>query len=173
MIFANNTATRVFQPDGTTPMPASAGFRAELVYAPDGTALNLFMLSAIRLGSDTSVGTPIAGLYSGGARTAPTATPGGFGLFQVRIWNQADGASWLEACPKPNALVAESAIMRIDTGDPTTVPPGTPTPLVGNGLTAISFGLGGGPCIPEPSMLALCGLCVGALCLRRLIRHGE
>lgn len=172
--FANNTSTRVFLPGGTTACPTNAGYRAELVYAPDGTALDLFDAVALRLGADTPVGFPAPGFFFGGARTAPTTTPGGFGLFQVRVWNPSHAPDWRTAAFN-NFCVGTSAIMRIDTGDPTTTPPGVPAPLVGNGLTAITLGhLGWPPCIiPEPSLLALCGLCVSALCLRRLIRRGE
>lgn len=162
--FANGTAIRVFMPDGTTPVAASLGYRAELVYAPDGSPMDQFNNLAVRLGADTAVGVPTAGLYSGGGRTAPTATPGGFGLFQVRVWRAADGPDWraVMATGDSRFLVGESLVMRIDTGDPTTVPPGTPTPIVGNGLTAIILHP-----VPEPSVVVLSLVSAAAFILLR------
>lgn len=164
--FANGTSTRVSHCAGV-PMVASAGYRAELVYAPDGTSLDQFDAVAVRVGADTAVGMPAVGLYSGGARTAPTTTPGGFGLFQVRVWNLASGPDWraVRALGRSTDFIGESFIMRIDTGDPTTVPPGTPTPLVGNGLTSIVLGPVG--CVPEPSVIALGVAGVGVLLVLR------
>lgn len=162
--FGNNTSTRVFSSDGITAIPGTAGYRAELMYAPDGTSLDFFEAVAVRLGADTGIGTPTAGLYSGGTRTGPTTTPGGFALFQVRVWNQAAGQDWRSAWFNHNYGVGESAIMRIDTGDPTTIPPGTPTPLVGNGLTTIIVCP---PGCPEPSTIALGAAGVAALLMFR------
>ena len=93
VIFGNNSSSRLTQWDGSF-VPGWAGVRVELMYAPDGTDLFLFRSIAVRLGNDASVGTPAPGLFSGGGRTAPTTTPGGFGLFQVRAWRPIDGPSF-------------------------------------------------------------------------------
>ena len=160
--FANNTATRVNMPDGTG-IPVGARFTAELVYAPDGTATAAFDTVATRVGGTATFG-PVAGLFNGGGRTVTALTPaGGFGLFQVRVWETAAGQDYLSAWATGNSayLAGKSGIMRVDTGDPTTVPPGTPTPLTGSLATfAVSP-------IPEPSVIGLGILGAGALLMLR------
>ena len=162
--FANLSTSRVTRMDGTF-VTASDGIRAELVYAPDGTSPALFDSIAIRLGMDVAVGVPVAGAFNGGTRTAPTATPGGHGLFQVRAWSGWAGPDYRSALAtgNPNVWYGQSAILRVDTGDPTIVPPETPRPLTG--LT--SFCVGPFNCIPEPSTVALGMLGAAALLLVR------
>jgi hypothetical protein len=164
--FANNSATRIWYETGTgtTFVPIGTRFTAELVYAPDGTAAGEFESSAIRVGGTTTFG-PVPGLFSGGGRTAPGITPaGGFGLFQVRVWETAAGADYREAILRGDAQyqAGTSGILRVDTGDPTTVPPGTAASLVAAGLT----GFGVSP-VPEPSVIGLGLLGAGALLMLR------
>ena len=160
--FVNATATRVFEPNGTTAVAGTRGYQAELVFAQDGTTDAEFEATATRLGAAAVIGTPVAGLFSGGTRTAPTATAGGFGRFQVRVWQTTAGNDWRSviAAGRPNDFVGESAILRIDTGDPTTIPPGTASGLTG--LTAITLRP-----VPEPSVIGLGLLGAGALLLLR------
>src|SRR5687768_13439693 len=61
---------RVRAGDGTL-VTAAQGFRAELIYAPDGTPHEQFSSVAVRLGADVAVGVPTAGSIQGGSRTAP------------------------------------------------------------------------------------------------------
>jgi hypothetical protein len=150
--FQNSTTTRVYLCDGT-PVPAGNRFNAELMYAPDGTPSYAFDVVATRVGAPASFGGSlmIPGIFVGGGRTVQTITPpGGFGLFQVRVWETAFGRDYSSAIlsgdPRQNA--GKSGIIRVDTGDSTTTPPGTPVSLVAYGLT--SFYLYGPPC-PEPS----------------------
>lgn len=87
--------------------------------------------------------------------------------FQVRAWEAAFGASYEEAIANPAligghlALAGTSNIGRIDTGDPTTVPPGTApnTALTLKGFTLVP--------VPEPSVIGLGVLGIGALLLLR------
>src|SRR5262245_42025393 len=111
--FANTTATRVcLYPGGFVPVGST--YLAEFSYAPDGTAPGEFDSAAIRLGAATGFG-PAPGLFSGGNRTAPTATPGGFGLFQVRVWPSAFGTDYRSVIGSgnPTAVVGASAIVRV------------------------------------------------------------
>src|SRR5262245_53903914 len=77
--FLNNSRSRVcLFPD--TFVPVGSTFLAELMYAPDGTAPGEFDAIAVRLGGSAGFA-PLPGYFYGGNRTAPTATPGGFGMF--------------------------------------------------------------------------------------------
>lgn len=166
--FANNAATRIYLCSMNFLIPVGSTFQAELMYAPDGTPVWDFEAVAVRLGSAASFG-PLPGVFSGGTRTAPINGPGGFGLFQVRVWETAFGSSWREIrFSGSRGRIGESAVLRVDTGDPTTVPPGTPTSLPAAGLTSFIVGQPiGDPCIPEPSTFLLALLGSGAVwCLR-------
>jgi hypothetical protein len=170
VLFQNSAPTRVFLFDGS-PVPVGSTYVAELIFAPDGTALSSFYMVAMRLGATTTFGGSlgVAGLFQGGTRIAPTAIAGGFGLFQVRVWDTAYGADYCTAVESgnPNSQHGRSAILRVDTGDPTTPNPGNPALLTSAGLT--SFTLVNFPvaCIPEPSTVALSLFGLGTLCLLR------
>lgn len=152
---------------------ASAGYRAELVYAPDGTDSAEFYTVAIRLGTDAAVGVPAPGVIAAGARTAPitrdaagSPAPGGFALFQVRVWHPSAGVSWADAVARGDYRFcnAVSPIMRADTGNYLAPQPELPTEL--------PLAPWGSPghltlCIPEPSVIGLGVLAAGALLLRR------
>jgi hypothetical protein len=158
--FANATATRVFyvtSTGATAAVPVGSQFTAEVVYAPDGTPSAAFAAGATRVGATAAFG-PVAGLFSGGGRTVQSITPpGGFGLFQVRVWDTASGSADVA---KLTGMYGESGILRVDTGDPTTVPPGTPSPLTGLASFTVTP-------VPEPSSIALGLLGVGTLLMLR------
>ena len=164
--FGNNISTRVYMtnPDGTTTLvPVGNRFLAELVFAPDGTAPGEFGTTAVRLGAPASFG-PVPGVFNGGGRTAAGVQPsGGFGLFQVRVWESAAGPDYVTAVAtgNPQYQAGTSLIMRIDTADPTTTPPGVPTQITAY-LTSFVI-----TPIPEPSVIALGLAGVGALLLFR------
>jgi len=109
------------------------------------------------------------GIYSNGSRTAPLSPPGYLGWFEVKAWSAAYGQTWEAAynaglAGNPNALVGISSIIKVDTGDPTSTPAGTPTPLKGiSGITLLPVNV-----VPEPAIIGL-GLLGGAalLLLRR------
>jgi hypothetical protein len=121
-------------------LPTGTTFKVALYYLPDSSTvptLRDFDRAGIIL--DPSSGFFAPGLYNGGTRTAPTATPGGFGWFQVRAWETAFGTSYEHAlCSPPQngrtPLIGTSNIIKVDTGDPTTSPPGAPGLLTAAGL---------------------------------------
>jgi hypothetical protein len=165
--FANATASRVVlqNADGTTTfVPVGPRFTAELVFAPDGTSAGEFQFAATRVGGTTTFG-PVAGLFSGGGRTATgVVPPGGFGLFQVRVWETGTGGAldYNTAVLSGQGFAGQSGILRVDTGDPTTTPPGTATALTASGLTSFIVSP-----VPEPSTIALGLLGVGTLLMLR------
>jgi len=87
--------------------------------------------------------------------------PGGFGWFQVRAWMTAFGQTY-EQATGAGGLTGLSSIIRVDTGDPTTVPAGTPGQL--RGISAILLNLDPIPCVPEPSTVLLVFMGAATLC---------
>src|SRR5256885_16808467 len=88
--FGNNSSTCVYCDfvNGQK-VPVGTAFLAELMYAPDGTSSDIFDRVAVRIGAPASFG-PVPGVFAGGARTVQYLSPaGGFGLFQVRVWESA------------------------------------------------------------------------------------
>jgi MYXO-CTERM domain-containing protein len=146
-------------------VPVGTAFMVALYFAPEGTtAEGQFM----QLGAATGIA-PAAGLFSGGTRTAPAGMipAGGMGHFQVRVWESAFGTSYEAAAGR--GLTGTSGILRVDTGDPTTVPPGTPASLVAANVVvvsgrALSQGI---VLVPEPSTYALGLLGLGLVALLR------
>ena len=164
--FGNRSDAAVF--DGTTGAKLVAGnrFIAELWYAPDtgGPAPTTSDMVALT-GARTGIG-PVAGLFTGGTKTTPNTTaPGGAAYFQVRIWEAAFGADWATASTAPGSLSGCSDIIRVTTGNPGAVPPGTPGSLMASGLK--SFTLLGFCPAPEPSVVAFGLLGAGALIFLR------
>jgi hypothetical protein len=164
--FANNAATRVNFRDAstgaTTFVPAGTRFSAELVFAPDGTPTDAFLQAATRLGPVASFA-PVAGQFNAGGRTATgVVPPGGFGLFQVRVWETASSLDYKDALLRGQGYAGESAILRVDTGDPTTTPPGTAASLITAGLASFTVSP-----VPEPSVIALGLAGIGALLMLR------
>jgi hypothetical protein len=148
IVFANGTGDIVSF--NGAPAVSANGVKVQLWYAPVGTLdLTLFQ----PLANMTAVGTPLAGRFSGGTLTIPGIAPAGGSVAAiVRAFNGADWASSLGR--------GSSGIFTLDTGDPTTVPAGTPT------TTAGLFG----PInvvVPEPSSMALAGLGAASLLLFR------
>jgi hypothetical protein len=167
--FLNDNSTLVYTCDsgGMVPVPAGNAFQVGLYYAPDGTSQAEYDYLAIRLGDAVGFG-PVAGRFNGGARTAPT--PGGVGMFQVRGWETAYGNSYEEVIVSGMGSAGKSGIMRIQTGNPTTTPAGTPTPLVSGGFRSFYFG----PLeCPEPSSFAIVGLGLGTVILWRAVRKNS
>jgi len=110
------------------------------------------------------------GATTGGFFNAPTAavsvpgtTAGAFGTFQLRAWDNRSGtvATWAAAMADPTIARGSSALFTpsFPLGGPTPTGPVTPPGLAG--LT--SFNL----VVPEPGVIALGVLGLGALLLRR------
>lgn len=174
---------RVRNLDGSL-VTSSQGYRAELIYAPYGTPHDQFGIVAVRLGNDAAVGIPVPGVISAGSRTAPitrdtdgSPAPGGIALFQVRVWRLADGPTFDAALflgdPGIFSRLAVSPIMCADTGNHLAIPPELPSELPlpssvgGGGLTLGNYYWDpSSPCIPEPSVIGLGLLAVGALLMR-------
>jgi len=155
-VYITNSLTSARAVAGTT-------FQVALYYAPytgsDEVPAN-FYETAQQIGAVGNI-FPGAGLWNAGVRTAPTATIGGMGWFQVRAWEKAYGNTYEAAVQAPQsngryALIATSNILKIDTGDPTTTPAGTPGSLAGmDSLILVP--------VPEPGAIALGLLGLGAL----------
>jgi len=141
-------------------------FQVQLYYLPDlGTppATDGQMMS---LAGVASIG-PIAGIFSGGTRTAPVSPPGTFAYFQVRAWETAFGTSYEDAVAKGAvggrlALTGKSNIFRVNTSDPTLQPPEAAASLVAAGMLGFSVSA-----VPEPSVIGLGLLGAGALLMLR------
>ena len=155
----NNSATSIVyrqvylgSPD-LIPMPVGGG-HVELLWAEFGTAdLSLFSSVAI-----TDFHTA-PGRFNGGVVTVPLTTPGGGASFYIRGWT---GTSLTWAGVYGSDLTGASTIFTVAaTGNPTTVPPGTPPSMSQLGFTGLTLG------VPEPSSMALAGLGTVSLLLFR------
>jgi hypothetical protein len=146
---------------------AGTTFRVALYYLPDQASAPTssdFNERGILLGPGVNMG-PVAGRYSTGTRSTPATTqPGGGAWFQVRAWEASYGADYMTAANAPavggrGALLGTSSIVRVDTGNPTTTPPGNPTAIAVPGFVLMP--------VPEPSVIALGVLGIGALLMLR------
>ena len=126
--------------------PGGTKYSLGLYYAPDGvTDESVFVMLGQPTGIAGAAGNP-SGLFSGGARSAPIATPGGFGMFQVRGWETALGGSYEQAAANPlSTCLGKSTIVRVDTD------PNVPGASLINGTGFQGFVL----CVPEPPTYAL------------------
>lgn len=160
--FGNNSATAVI--DTSTGLRIAAGntFIAELWYAPDTGAAPTDAQMVPIAGARTGI-SPVAGLITGGTKTTPATTgPGAAAYFQIRIWEAAFGADFATASAANGARAGKSDIVRVTTGNPGAVPPGTPGSLVGAGLKSFNVAV-----VPEPSVVGLGLLGAGALMFLR------
>lgn len=173
--FSSNKVVRIDTGGNVANSPAN-GWKVALYWLPDqaGTPTTAdFGTNVVRI---TTIGVPVAGQFSAGSVTVPLAQAGAVGWFQVRGWEAIYGtgqpggplnfATWEEAEANRTLLggranlTGESNPFRIDTGDPTVSPAGTPGNLAG----MLSFAL---EPVPEPSVIALGVLGIGALLLLR------
>jgi len=169
--FANAGASAVTNSLTQARIPVGTAFHVALYYLPDQVATPTtadFNERGIILTPDAVV-PQFAGIFNGGTRSAPTSAAGAPGWFQVRAWEYAFGNSYEAAVANPVtqggrlALVGTSNIIKVDTGDPTTTPPGTAGTLTGNGLQGFVL-----VPVPEPTTIGLGLLGLGALlALRR------
>ena len=173
VLFSNLHATGAIA-DSLTGEAAQAGtiFKVALYFAPDGiTDASQFA----QIGAP--VGLLIPGYFAGGILTAPVMPPGSFGMFQVRVWESLFGSTYEEAVSNSTpqngrlALVGESGILRVDTGDPTVPEQGASGSLISESTVAVV----GAPLrdgfvltvVPEPSPALLFVLGLPALLFLR------
>jgi hypothetical protein len=168
LVFANSSTTLVrFDNNGTITNVPTSGGSVEFFYAPVGTqgpASNLDLNPAgwTFLDGTTRVISP-AGRFNAGTYTVPAIAPGSTVAGLVRGWTGVFAN--YQAAVAGGAYIGYSSVFTVDTGDPTTVPPGTAagitsstaTPFTGIVLTAV----------PEPSSMALAGLGAASLLIFR------
>lgn len=131
--------------------------KVELLWAPAGTTdIGLFQI----VGATAAVGTPSAARFSGGTRTIPAGTgltgiqAGGAVALAVRGFIGADYAS--------ASLRGVSSIIQLaSTGNPLTVPAGTPT-AIATLYTGVQLSA-----VPEPTSMALAGIGAASLLIFR------
>lgn len=159
--FANNNATAITNYD-TGQRASPSQFKASLFYLPwDPNAPQTpdpwyaLLNPEFRNVATTTLWAP--GLFHNGGvpvRVEEITPPGGLGWFQVRAWEFAYGDTWEQMLQSPPiggrfAVALFSNVILVDTGDPTTIPAGTPSSLVDYGLSRFY------PIIPEPSVIVL------------------
>ncbi len=165
--FANNGSTSPVT-DFVTGVKLAAGstFQVALFYAPDSaTAPDISAM--IQIGGPASFG-PSAGAFSGGGRTTPTDTaPGGSAWFAVKAWETAFGANYDAAVAAAAQNIGgtlrvakrgESNVFKSGTGNPPLLPA---VVLANSGLQGFAV------VVPEPSVIGLGLLGIGALALLR------
>lgn len=142
---------------------AGTTFLVALYYAPD----QVFDESRF-----VAVGAPIGftapGIFFGGTATAPVEPAGDFAMFQIRVWESSFGLSYEAAVNSPpdpflgrSALRGQSEILRLDTADPSAIPPVPPSsPTI---FSPIMLTAPDAPCVPEPKVTVFLG--VGAFLL--------
>jgi hypothetical protein len=171
--FANSSTT------GITNLATGQGispreFKVTLYYLPVISAgedpsswsfINDFNARAIPVATSSVL---LPGMFAGGVVRADYIAPAGdYGWFQVRAWEFAYGLSYEEVLNNPTFIhgrlgyLGTSNIIKVDTGDPTSVPPGIPGDLVSSGLKPFFVGT------PEPSVIGLGALAFGAVLLFR------
>ncbi len=172
VIFSNIGAPGAIA-NGLTGQRAEVGttFSVALYFAQDGI---IDQGQFVQIGSSIHINIA-AGYFYGGTYTAPTLWPGGFGMFQVRVWETSFGSTYEQtvanAIPQNGrlALAGESGILRVDTGDPTIPDMAVPSPLVGF-PAVVGARLDDGfvlNVVPEPSAAFLLLLGLPLVLLRR------
>jgi hypothetical protein len=148
----NNSAAAVVKQwtswtDSTLINVPVGGGRVELMWAAVGTT-DLALFSSVAITGFNTV----PGRFNGGVVTIPTPVAGGPVALVVRGWT---GTSLTWAGRDPFSLIGYSAIWtQAVTGNPTTVPPGTPVSIL-PGFTGLTLDCGA---CPEPTSMALTGL---------------
>jgi uncharacterized repeat protein (TIGR01451 family) len=149
--FANNNSSLLT--NGLTGMPATVtdGIQAALYWAQAGS--NVFS----QIGAATNVGVPLPGTFAGGTRVAPS-TPGGVtAQFQVRAWGGGYD-TYEHAVAAGNAVLGQSSILQVLTGNPAGGPPTPPASLIAAGLHGFTV-TGPNPCSNSSPAILVTKLC--------------
>lgn len=169
--FSSNKVTRIDTGASVANNP-SGGWKVSLYWLPDQASAPVTGdFGTNNMVATTTIGVPVAGQFSGGTVTIPGIPAGGLVWAQVRGWEALYGGSTFTTYEQaiastPSgavgraALAGTSNVFQIDTGDPTTVPQGTPGNLSGMRTFALVP-------VPEPSVIGLGVLGIGALLLLR------
>jgi len=142
------------------PLLAGTGFTAALFGDATATDATTFQLLSSR---PFQTSTTIPGIINGATISipwVPVGSPASTGNFEVRVWDNRAGTvtTWAQVLSDPTIARGRSAVLN---NVNVLVPPATP-----GGLTGIaSFNLF--IPVPEPSLIALGALGLGALLLRR------
>jgi len=147
----------VFIDSVTTGARASTGYLAQLYAGPVGGTLAPIGTAPVPFLTGTG-----AGYWRSASLAIGTVAPGATASVQIRAWASAAGASY-EAALAAKGATGQSAILSVVTGGAGS-PPSLPADLAGLASFAIT---GGGPIVPEPSVLALGALGGLALLIRR------
>ena len=160
-------ASGITNPYGTNNAPlvnyGTTSFRAQLYYGSStATESSLVAVSTAPALFRASTTTAEPGTWAPGNRTLTGFNPGDTVQLQVRVWDFQFATSWdaaHAAGPSYGGLIGESFVFQY------TIPTDPLAPLSAftmTGFTTIPVGF-----IPEPSVLALAGLGVAALVIRR------
>jgi hypothetical protein len=147
-------------------------FLVNLYFAQDGVVDEAQFVS---VGEPIGI-VPTPGYFNDGVRTAPTSVYGGYGIFQVRVWESAFGLAYEDAVANPVpqngrlALAGRSGIIRVETGEP--FPPWRPPGALLGSPTIVGRPLEDGillTVVPEPRAVWL--LSAGVLLLGLRLRR--
>jgi len=171
--FANSPTSLVTR-DGIS-LANTANGRVQLAWAAEGVSLTAWspdMTLASWLGMNpgvslidgtANVGVPLAGRFSGGAKTIPTAVAGGVVQGVVIGWAGPAVYANFDAAFAAQGFVGVSAPFIVDTANPLATPSPEPAAAIANftGLSLVPA------VVPEPSSMLLAGLGAAALLIFR------
>lgn len=166
LLFQNSAATAVSN-SVVGGRVVAANFKVQLYYLPWVSDAQVPTTADFDSAAVVATSTLFAaGLFNNGGtpvRVEAITPSGAPGWFQVRAWETAFGADYAAASKVIGALVGTSTPIKVDTGDPTVSPAGTPGQLVASGLKSFSVY----PVVPEPTAIALGLLGLGSLLFLR------
>jgi len=156
----NNSATSLVNKwtsmtDPTPVVMPVGGGHVELLWAATGTT-DVTLFSSVSI---TDFHTA-PGRFSGGAVTVPTAVAGGGAAFVIRGWT-GSSLTWAGINGATDMQGYSSIFSLAATGNPTTVPAGTPVAIT-PAFTGLTVGV-----VPEPSSMVLAGLGAASLLMFR------
>jgi hypothetical protein len=131
--FCNKQSAKVLNGKTAGSVTSNDNVQAALYWAALGST------NFIQIGSTTTVGTPLDGLFAGGTRpTGPASLGGSTAQFQVRAWG-GGYSTYEQALQNYGVLVGTSAIIQAPTGNPDGDPPTPPVSLTASGLQGFTL----------------------------------